>query len=186
MNIQTPPISSGPIPGLSTLPDHRLYFQHLIGSLEDAVGEDLPLPVSAPDFDRYADNQCLLQQCVLGQHFSILLKSDSLDYRAATNLRHTLALIERTRARLEKKKPTKQAGPDQPERDDARHFLQSELSRGERPATELLQIARSIGIAPATLRRAKSSLNIVSTLRYPPDSPRCWMWSKYSRTPRTG
>ena len=157
----------------------ELLLIHLRQSLE---ATEPPLPED-PGFQRYLDFQALLQQLTLAHHFQVCIDIDPLDKAAAANLLRSLSLVERSRSRSAKAE--KQANSDkarderslQPERDEARHFLQSELASGERPAKELVKVARSLGISISTLKRAKASLNIISTQLALPDKTRFWVWS---------
>lgn len=191
MNTQTLSQSSETSPEVS-IPTHTIHFQQLIATLEQTLANTQSPSASAPDFSKYAATQCLLQQCNLIQHFNVLLQSNILDHRAATNLRHALALFEKSRAQLERQDSSKQAREqareqrgerekrekaDQPLRDEACHFLITELTSGAYPADDLFKRARELGISPATLKRAKASLNIVSTLHRSSDKSRFWAWS---------
>ena len=97
------------------------------------------------------------------------------DEASAATLLRSMSLLERTRARIARSKGNPAA--EQPERDEARHFLQTELSGGDRPAKDLISLAHSVGIAPATLKRAKASLGVTSVQRTLANNTRCWMWS---------
>lgn len=157
----------------------ELLLIHLRQTLEVA---EPPSPED-PNFQRYLDTQALFQQLSLAHHFQVCIDIDPLDKAAAANLLRSLSLVERSRsrsARAEKQANSDKQGdsqPAQPDRDEARHFLQSELAGGERPAKELVKVARSLGISMATLKRAKASLNIISTQLALPDKTRFWVWS---------
>ncbi len=188
MNTQTPSPSSETSPEVS-IPTHTLHFQQLIATLEQTLANTQSPPASAPDFSKYAATQCLLQQANLIQHFNQLLQSNTLDHRAATNLRHALALFEKSRFQLERRDSSNQAAREQSgerakreqaaqsERDEARHFLLTELTSGAYPADDLFKRGRELGISRSTLKRAKASLNIVSTLHLSSDKSRFWAWS---------
>ncbi len=191
MNTQTPSTSSDTSPEVS-IPTHTLHFQQLIATLEETLNATPSPAASTPDFTKYAATQSLLQQCNLIQHFTALLQANTLDHRAATNLRHALALFEKSRIQLDRRDSSNRASEHareqtgerekrekaaQPERDEARHFLLTELTSGAYPADDLFKRGRELGISRSTLKRAKASLNIVSTLHLSSDKSRFWAWS---------
>lgn len=188
MNTQTPSIPSDTSTEVS-IPTHALHFQQLITTLEETLKATPSPAASTPDFTKYAAAQSLLQQANLILHFNQLLQSNTLDHRAATNLRHALALFEKSRVQLERRDSSNQAAREQsgerekrekaaqPERDEARHFLLTELTSGAYPADDLFKRGRELGISRSTLKRAKASLNIVSTLHLSSDKSRFWAWS---------
>ena len=168
MTNTTPPIE---------LPNH---LSLLIASLMHSIESVETPPLSGePGFTEYLNNQALLQQVLLAHHFQSCLNFDPNDQVAAAGIQKALALIERSRSRVDRpitNHTTKLPQP-QPDRDEACHFLQSELTPGPRPVSDLMPRARLLGIAPVTLRRAKARLNIISSLHVMPDKLRFWTWA---------
>ena len=160
-------------------PDH---LNILIAALKYSLESAPPPLANEPDFAEYLDNQALLQQLNLAQHFQMCLDIDPTNQVAAANFLKALALVERSRTRISR--PTKhdstesQSLPrERHERDDAREFLKGELDIGPHPARMIVDRARSLGISVATLRRAKASLNVVSTIHVLHDRTRFWFWA---------
>ncbi len=145
-----------------------------------------PIPsANAPEFEDYLDRQALLQQLTVARHYQEALEKNPEDPVAAANLLRSLALVERSRSRTVRFKakserhlsPSVGSSKPQPEQDDAREFLMSELTAGPRLATDLITRARTLGFSAVTLRRAKASLNIISSLHVTADKVRFWTWA---------
>lgn len=165
-------------------------FIELVNCLEDTYlsGQNITFqdPLLASHLDAYAT----LQQCSLTHHFQTLLAPDpnrpapsrggtpSPTFVAGAYLK-ILNLIERSKSRADR-------AADRLRRQTSTHesfqlnaaaqFLLTELSDGERPAREIIKLAKSIGISERTLDRAKADLRIRSIQRITPDS-RCWVWA---------
>ena len=165
-------------------------FDDLVLHLQHSLLESVPPPShdpADPALGSYLDAQVLAQQCALVQHFEMKLSVDLTDDHAANNLQRSLTQVERIRSRVlrarqfdarhELEQLKQLEGSSQPDRHEARAFLEAELARGERPAKELFAIAQSMGISPRTLKRAKSDLTINSELRHGLNQPHAWIWS---------
>ena len=145
--------------------------------LKHSFIETAPLEVTDPKWTAFLDSYSIFQQIELNKVLNQKIAQDPSDHAAAALLR-SHALFERTRSRMVRiaeaaNRNSEHASPD---RDDAVEFLLNELADGERPASELIATAQTLGISSRTLRRAKSALNIESRLDR--SSPkRAWLWS---------
>ncbi len=161
-------------------------FFFVVDELTDSLISS-PIPSAQdPAFDDYIDRHALLQELAVARHYQEALAKNPDDPFAAANLLRSLALVERSRSRSVRFKAKSTAARQvnqsdsakpQPEQDDAREFLMSELTQGPRAATDLITRARALGISAVTLRRAKASLNIISTLHVSTEKLRFWTWA---------
>ncbi len=160
-------------------PELPSQFDVLIANLTYAMSSiELPPLPCEPGFEEYLNNQALLKQLELAQHFQIALDVDPMNQVAAAGLLKALALVERSRTRVTRQTKNDPNSPKIPrERDDAVEFLKAELLSGPRAVSDLMPRARELGISAATLRRAKIDLNIASNLHVMPDKERFWSWS---------
>lgn len=162
-------------------------FFFVVDELTDSLTSS-PIPsANDPEFENYLDRHTLLQQLTVARHYQDALEKNPDDPVAAANLLRSLTLVERSRSRVNRFQANSVSSPRvsqptdsikaQPERDDAREFLMSELVPGPRPATDLFTRARALGFSAVTLRRAKASLNIISSLHVTADKTRFWTWA---------
>ena len=145
--------------------------------LKQSFIETAPLEVTDPKWTSFLDSYSVFQQIELNKLLKQKIAEDPSDQAAAALLR-AHALFERTRSRMARIAEAANRNFDHasPDRDDAVEFLLNELADGERPASELIATAQTLGISSRTLRRAKSTLNIESRLDR--SSPkRAWIWS---------
>ncbi len=164
-----------------------------------------------PNFHSRLDSYSILQQHALFHHLQSLLfaapKSSTEPepgtigassaptprgvptpaFLASASLR-ILTLIERSKSRIDRaaarlhKKP---AHHESFQLDAAAQFLIAELANGERPAKDLLKLAREVGLSERTINRAKADLCVLSFQRaVRPSHPdahqvktRCWFWT---------
>ncbi len=165
-------------------------FIELVTCLEDTYLSGQKTNFVHQDLSTHLDSYTTLQQCSLIHHLATLLEPDpnrpaparggtpSPTFVAGTYLK-TLCLIERSKSRADRAadRLNRQTSTHESfQLNAATQFLLTELSGGERPARELIKLAKSIGISERTLDRAKAHLRILSIQRITAES-RCWVWA---------
>ena len=141
----------------------------------------LPAPISLgdPNLKELLNSASILHQFTLVDRILERAQNEQQSKGIDALFCRTLGLIERTRARLSREEALLNASVPTTEREEARHFLNSELASGPRSAKELLHAARTLGISQKTLYRAKSDLSVHSQQVTAIDDPklRSWLWS---------
>ena len=155
-------------------------FSQLVSRLEETHLSGTKPSFEDPAFSALLDSYTILQQCALTHHLQSLLAPDpdrppesggkklpTPTFVAGAYLK-TLNLLERTKSRLDRiagRLERKENSFESLQRSCASQFLLTELESGEKPARELIKLARSVGISERTLKRAKAEFGILSIQR---------------------
>lgn len=175
-------------------------FVALINSIgEISLLGDIPSFLD-PKFGAFLDACNVLQQCSLTHHLQTLLAPDPdrthdprdgkppATFIAGTYLK-TLNLMERRKSRFDRIADGYSRKPSAAESfqlNTASQFLLTKLSRGEKPARDVIKTASSVGISKRTLDRAKAQLGVLSIQRTISSSQlRCWVWALPQQSDKT-
>ncbi len=175
-------------------------FIDLVACLEDTYLSGKETTFQDPNLSSRLDSYAILQQCTLTHHLQTLLAPDpdrpaptrggtpTPTFVAGTYLK-ILNLIERSKSRVDRIAGRLQRQPSAHESfqlNAAVQFLITELSGGERPAREIIKLAKSLSISERTLNRAKAEIGILSIQRATPNQTptettpaksRTWFWA---------
>ena len=159
-------------------------LNQVLESMTDPLRENHPQSLVDPRFCQLLSAKAIVLQSALAEKLNSQSDENPQDIAVSSRLLRTLVLMDRAHSRIARatpKAPAADAGQLTIQREEAHNFLQTELSFGPRPATDLLAAARKLGIAKRTLLRAKSDLSITSHIAHREDRSHCWMW-KYTAT----
>ena len=146
-------------------------------TLTQSLNQSPPDSLADPRIESLVNSKTISLQLSIADRLHDFTLSDPQDRSTTSKLLRVLTLLERTQSRIARAAPKAPRADATPQREEAHHFLQGELSSGTRPASEILAAAQKLGIAKRTLLRAKSDLNISSNLIHNDDNSRSWMWS---------
>lgn len=154
----------------------------VLANLTSSLGELAnPTKLNDPFLKEFINSHEIMHQFLLLDKIVEQLAESPNNPRLEALLLRVLTLVSRTRTRHGRDEPKPEAPVQTAQREEARSFLLTELADGPRPAKDLFLAARNLGIAQATLYRAKTELEVVSTQVHPKTSAdpatRFWTWS---------
>ncbi len=154
----------------------------VLATLTSSLGELAnPTKLNDPHLKEFINSHEITYQFLLLEKIVEQLAETPANPRLEALLLRTLSLLGRTRTRHSREEPKPEALVQTAQREEARTFLLAELADGPRPAKDLFIAARKLGIAQATLYRAKTELQVVSTQVHPKTTAdpatRFWTWS---------